>query len=103
VQELDFCRTIAFQSSDNWERDFESIEKFNKVVAGKDELKRLKLDFSFEYVQRPSKGVCNRSLARWKQIKKELKSICVKEGIEIVDLTCALPDLDIPDEYIWQA
>jgi hypothetical protein len=88
VKELHFRRYIDLDRSDNWETDFESIEKLKKLIAGKDELKQVKLDFTFRYGQCPSKDVRDRALAKWKGIKQELKLICVKKGIEVVELTC---------------
>jgi hypothetical protein len=88
VKELHFWRYIALDSSDNWKTDFESIEKLKKLIAGKDELKQVKLRFTFRYGQCPSKDVRNRALARWKGIKQELELIRVKKGIEVMELTC---------------
>jgi hypothetical protein len=88
VKELHFIRHIDLDSSANWETDYEMIEKLKKLIAAKDELKRVKLNFTFGYGQCPSKDVCNRALARWKGIKQELKLICVKKGIEVMELTC---------------
>jgi hypothetical protein len=99
VKELDFSRTIKHESSDNWEADFDSIEKFKGLVAGKDGLKRLELKFSIKYSQRRSLDPCDHALARWKGIKDELKSICLEKGIEAVALTC---NLVYGDTIIWQ-
>ncbi len=88
MKELHFGRILGPDSSDNWETDFEMIEKLKKLIAGKDELKQVKLNFTFDYSQAPSMDVCNRALARWKGIKQELKLICVKKGIEVMELTC---------------
>ena len=58
------------------------------MVEGKDALKRVKLHFNLRYQQRPLEDVCDQALARWKGIKDEIKSICVKKGIEVLALTC---------------
>ena len=88
MEELHLSRILGPDSSDNWETDFEMIEKLKKLIAGKDELKQVKLNFTFDHSQIPSMDVCNRALARWKGIKQELKLICVKKGIEVMELTC---------------
>jgi hypothetical protein len=89
AKELQFDWRLVHQNSDNWETDFESIEKFKKVVERKDELKRVELDFTFnDYSQRPSQNVCDQAFSRWKAIKDELELICVKQGIEVVTLSC---------------
>jgi hypothetical protein len=88
VKELHFGLYIDLDSSDSWETDFESIQKLKKLIAGKYELKQVKLNFTFDYQQRPSMDVCNRALARWKGIKQELELIRVKKGIEVMELTC---------------
>jgi hypothetical protein len=87
--EFEFCPITRLESSDNWETDFESIEKFKRVVGGKDGLKRLRLEFKLKYSQRPSEDVCNRALLRWKGIKDELNSIGVKNGIEVATVSCS--------------
>jgi hypothetical protein len=94
VKELRYHQILELDSSDDWETDFKLIEKLKKLVEGKDELKRLKLSFIFEYGERPSKDVCDQTLARWNGIKDELESMCSKKGIEIVALTCKLSDLE---------
>jgi hypothetical protein len=89
VKELNFKWLVVRGSSHNWETDFEAIAKFKKVVEGRDGLKRLRLEFIFEYIsRRPSRDVCNRALVRWKGIKKELELICARTGIEVVTLIC---------------
>jgi hypothetical protein len=88
VKELDFFLRIHRESSNNWETDFEPIEKFKKLVEVKDELKRVKLKFIFEYGQRPLEDVCDQAFTRWKASKDELKLICVKKGVEVVALSC---------------
>jgi hypothetical protein len=104
VKELQFEQILQFDSSDNWETDFESIEKFKKVLECKDGLNQVGLDFTFKYRQRPSEDVCNRALARWRGIKAELELICVRRGIEVMELTCHLEDSDnYHEEYIWEA
>jgi hypothetical protein len=90
VKDLVYLQRIHGESSDNWETDFESIQKFKKVVEGKDELKELGLNFGFQYRARPSEIVSAQALARWKAIKGELESICVKKGIVVERLTCSL-------------
>jgi hypothetical protein len=92
LKELHFTWSIQRESSDNWETDFDLIEKFKKVMGGKDELERVKLVLSFEYDTSPSRDACNRALVRWKGIKKELELICARKGIEVVALTCSFYD-----------
>jgi hypothetical protein len=88
VTELQLHWRLEHENSDNWAADFDSIEKFKGLVAGKDELERVELEFSVKYSQRRSLDRCDQALARWKRIKDELKSICVKNGIEVIALTC---------------
>jgi hypothetical protein len=89
IKELNFNWMMNQESSHNWETDFEAIAKFKKVMGGKDELERLTLELGFAYDTRPSSDVCNRALARWKGIKKELELICARKAIEVVALTCS--------------
>jgi hypothetical protein len=98
VKELSFIQRMKRESSDNWTTDFESIEEFKKLVGRKKELEQVSLDFRFSYVQRPSEDVSAQFLARWKGIKGEFESICVKNGIEVEVLTCCLYH---GNEEIW--
>jgi hypothetical protein len=100
VEELRFSPMIAHESSDNWETDFELMEKCKKVIKGKDGLKRVELSFVFNYFERPSDDVCDQALARWKAIKGELELTCVKEGTEVLGLTCRLIH---GHDDIWEA
>jgi hypothetical protein len=99
VKELQCHWALDHQDSDTWETDFESIEMFKGLVAGKDELKRLELKFSIKFSRRRSLDRCDQALARWKGIKDELKSICLEKGIEAVALTC---NFVYGDTIIWQ-
>jgi hypothetical protein len=112
VKELYFNWMVERESSDNWETDFEAIAKFKEVVEGKDGLKRLRLECTFRYTDRPSTDVCNQALARWKRIKKEFELICVRKGIEVLHLAaslevgCTFPgyfSFDDDRSFIWEA
>jgi predicted Co/Zn/Cd cation transporter (cation efflux family) len=75
----------------DWKTDFESaIAKFIKVVEGKDDLDRVGFNLVIDYIRKPSKDTCRRTLERWKDLKDELKSMCGKKGIEVVQLYCTL-------------
>jgi hypothetical protein len=99
VKDLRFFQRSKSDSSDNWEKDFDSIEKFKKAVECKDGLKQVGLDFTFKYYQRPSEDVCNRAFGSWKRIKDEFKSICVKKGIEVVAFDCCFR---YDQEVLWE-
>jgi hypothetical protein len=99
VEQLRFSHAIELESSDNWETNFE-LEKFKKVIQGKDGLKCLELALEFIYDEKPSDHVCDQALARWKVIKGELELTCIKKGIEVVAFTCSLSE---DDEVIWEA
>jgi hypothetical protein len=88
VKEVYIHWRLEHESSDNWEADFESIEKFKGLVAGKDELERVELGFNITSRQRLSVDRFNQAFTRWKAMKDELELICVKKGIEVVALTC---------------
>jgi hypothetical protein len=103
VQELCFSPKMRLRRSDNWEADFNTIAEFKKLVDGKDELKRVSLDFHFEYRKTPSEDVCARALLRWKGIKAELESICIRRGIETFAFTCYLEDRETQQNLIWKA
>jgi hypothetical protein len=100
VKDLHYLQKIERASSDNWETDFESIQKFKKLVEGKEELKELELGFIFEYHKKPSELVSAQALARWKGIKGELELTCVKKGIEVVAFTYSLSK---DAKVIWEA
>jgi hypothetical protein len=102
VKGLYFNWMIERESSYNWETDFETIANFTKVMGEKDELERVTLELSFDYRTRPSRDVGNRALARWKGIKDELNSICVKNRIEVVAISCSYSyEADERDTLIW--
>jgi hypothetical protein len=95
LRRMDLKRLLLFHQiergiSDDWETDFEWVQKFKKVAEGNGALNRVVLVFIFSYTQRPSVDVRDRALARWKGIKRELESIFVKKGIEVGSLSCRL-------------
>jgi hypothetical protein len=92
MKELIFSHWIHLETSDDWETDFELIEKFREVVVAKAGLKRVELVFMFIYSERPSYDVSAQALARWSGIKGDLESICVKRGIEVGSLMCYFED-----------
>jgi hypothetical protein len=88
VEEMHVIFLINVESPDDWETNFELIEKFKKVLEGKDEWKRIELEFRFQYREDLSEDVCDQALERWKVMKNDIKLVCVKNGIEVVGLTC---------------
>jgi hypothetical protein len=100
VKDLQYLQRIHGPSSDNFETDFESIQKFKKVIQGKDGLERVELGFMFRYLEAPSDDASDQALARWIGIKGELESICAKKGTEVGSLTCRLDDIE---DQIWAA
>jgi hypothetical protein len=83
VKELDVSWIVKLEGSDDWETDFDLIEKFKRLVEAKDGLKRVELDFRFQYDDDPSQDVCDQALKRWKVMKNDLKLVCAKNGIEV--------------------
>jgi hypothetical protein len=91
VKELVFFCLIQRQSFDHWETDFELLEEFKKLVERKEALKGVELNFAFKYHRaRPSEIVSAQALARWKAIRDDLKSICVKRKVIVSRMTCEL-------------
>jgi hypothetical protein len=89
VRELYFDAIIEYGSSDNWETDFELIRNLKKFTEGNDHLKRIELGFAFRYEDSTPAIVSAEARESWIKLKDELKSICVKQGIEVGSLTCS--------------
>jgi hypothetical protein len=100
VKKLRLCHLVQRQTSDNWETDFDLMEEFKRLVERKEAFIPVKLNFAFKYRARPSEIVSAQALARWKGIKGEFESICVKKGIAVERLECSLSHFR---EYIWIA
>jgi hypothetical protein len=100
VKDLLIYYVIHLVHCDNWETDFELIEEFKRLVEGKVGLTSVKFGFNFAYSNRAAADVCDQALARWKRIKDEFESICVKKKIEVGILTCSLSH---SKDKIWTA
>jgi hypothetical protein len=89
---------------EDWETAFDAIRGFKEVVDKNDNLKAVDLTFKCNFFEGLSEDACDQSLAWWKGIKEEMMLICVRKGIEVLDLTATLhsgPDsvnvwLDLP-------
>jgi Leucine-rich repeat (LRR) protein len=89
VQELRYFEYKSCEGED-WETSFGSLKDFKEVMDKNDNLKAVSLTFRYSFNETLSQHACDQSLARWKQIKEEMRLICVRKGIEVLDLTVSI-------------
>jgi hypothetical protein len=95
---LHFTQNFWLQASDTWERKCESVKEMKVVLERNDHIKQVELTYVFHYL-RASSDVCAQSLARWKELKEELTSICAKRGIEMINVQCRVGD--VYGDVVW--
>ena len=85
VKELRFAHEEMFDGED-WETHLGSIKVFKEVLDKNDHLKAVHLTFEFCFIEGLSGDACDQSLAWWKQIKEDMRLICVRKEIKILNL-----------------
>ena len=88
VKKLRYDQCTLFEGED-WERGFSAIKDLKEVLDKKDNLNGVHLCFSY-HCSEISQDAGDQSLAWWQEIKEEMRLICVRKGVEVLNLTASI-------------
>jgi hypothetical protein len=100
VKEIQYSEYTRCEGAD-WETSFGSIKDFEEVMDKNDNLKAVSLTFRYSFNETLSRHACDQWFARWKQIKEEMRLICVRKGIEVLALNVSIGGVLYTD-VIWE-